>query len=639
MRPRRIFLFAMTSMVACSDPPPSSQTDSDTGSTTNASDASVGSTSTTTDVTTIDPDDTGISSSGDTDQPPAAVDDRLAYHEELGIPLGTSPADNDTIPEGSYLRYLATSANGAEVVPLTASGSRFRWSGSGSLADDVVSYDVVDAERQVVAGADVLLGIVPMTFDLEDLRDAGEVPRLHMAVGRTQTFMRPLGDFSGDGVPDLLIHTPDATFVVQLDAAGFPPLANILDGTAALRINGLGGSSDTNWIGPAGDIDGDGLADLVIDLPAADAVVVFGRAAPGVLEADGLTLDPANLVLIHDVDTGAGFGDFVAANGVGDVNGDGLDDLALGNSNHSTAEAPEGRVYVVHGRGPGVVLASDIAAGAGGFVIDSAPDSNSFGLGTWAAGDANADGYADLAIRQFGTVVETTVGAYVVFGGPGTAPVSVAGDDWGYRVYPQLGRFSPNWFPTAVQSIGDFDGDGADDLAIAAGYFDQTRVGSEGRVWIVWGKGSYEDVSLTSLEANGTGVTIDGFAEIRGNYDIPFSARHFGEDVASLGDLDGDGHADIAVYANRVRRWNPGGLTPRTYIITGRPRTEAIEIVPTIAGIGGFALVGGRDDITIDGYGSRLAAVASDRLAIMHGEGLTAINVDLVDPRALAAKR
>ncbi|MEZ4448910.1 MAG: Ig-like domain-containing protein [Nannocystaceae bacterium] len=178
-----------------------------------------------------------------------------------------------------------------------------------------------------------------------------------------------LGDVDGDGRPDLAIGAPDAKIrksaregevyvVYGRTYAGDVDLAAAAAAGDALRIRGerhlAGGCGRA--LAAAGDVDGDGLADLLIGAPALDAgasgggraYVVFGRAEGGTIELADVALGIGGFAIDGELAEG-GAGTGLAA--VGDVDGDGRIDLAIGAPRAGTRGAMSGHLAVIFGFG------------------------------------------------------------------------------------------------------------------------------------------------------------------------------------------------------------------------------------------------------------------------------------------------
>jgi len=330
----------------------------------------------------------------------------------------------------------------------------------------------------------------------------------------------------------------------------------------------------------AGDVNGDGVPDLIFgaggnDVPDQNAAyVVFGARDGGVLGVDG----PGFRILRASLFDGAG----TSVAGVGDVNGDGLDDLLIG----APGTEPQGRreagaAYVVFGkRDPEPVRLGEL--GAGGFRIDGAkgePPPPPAGTGdrtggaVAAAGDVNRDGLADLVVAAPGAdVLAPETGAvYVVFGKPGSEPVDLAAlGAGGYLIYgPARGRIGG-----IVTGLGDWTGDGRPDLAIGRPAVDARGRRDAGEVAIVPGQADVLPVQLAYESQRVSG---------------PAQRDHLGASVADAGDVNGDGRGDLLAGAPGLGRGRGS-----VYVVLGgrrsvdllRPGRRAIRIVAAQGGDG-----------------------------------------------------
>jgi hypothetical protein len=224
---------------------------------------------------------------------------------------------------------------------------------------------------------------------------------------------------NGDGIADLMIGAPGARtttdgsaegaiFVVFGKTAGFAAEIDLssLDGTNGFRIDGAAGS-----VAGAGDVNGDGIADLVS--AAGSTYVVFGTVSGFPKRIDVSSLDGANGFRIDGMNTGAW-----SNAGAGDVNGDGFADLVIG----AFLASPNGKdnagsTYVVFGTASGFPKRINVSSldGTNGFRIDGATTSARSGWSV-AGGDVNGDGVADLIIGAPGGNRSYTAKTFVVYG-------------------------------------------------------------------------------------------------------------------------------------------------------------------------------------------------------------------------------
>jgi len=319
------------------------------------------------------------------------------------------------------------------------------------------------------------------------------------------------GDVNGDGFADLIVGAryadaagnakPEAgaAYVVFGKAGGLGPaidLARVAQGQGGFVIQGEdSGDYAGISVASAGDLNGDGFDDLIVGasfaagagnakLFAGAAYVVFGKAA-----GFGAAIDLAAVAqgqggfVIHGEDAFDFAGGSVAA--VGDVNGDGIDDVAIGARTADaagTGESLVGAIYVVFGKTGGFGASVDlgtIAGGQGGFVILGEDAEDTAGGSVASAGDVNGDGFGDLIVGADGARAADNAkfragAAYVVLGkaaGFDTA-IDLAAVALGQGGFVIQGEDAFDYAGGSVASAGDLDGDGFDDLIVGAGSAD-----------------------------------------------------------------------------------------------------------------------------------------------------------------------
>jgi hypothetical protein len=284
-------------------------------------------------------------------------------------------------------------------------------------------------------------------------------------------------------------------------------------GAGGFRIDGaIAGENAGTAVAAAGDVNGDGRPDLLVGSPEASnelgaAYVVFGKASTTTVDLANLGTGGFAIVgAVADDEAGT-----AVAGAGGDVNGDGRSDVVVGSpfaDNRGRAES--GSAYVVFGKASTTTV--DLAAlGAGGFRIDGAAAGEAAGLALAAAGDANGDGRPDLAIGAPGADANGRVdsgSAYVVFGKASTATVDLAAlGGSGFRID---GATAGDLAGLSVSGPGDVNGDGRPDVLVAAPDAGNNGRFAAGSAYVIFGRSNPATVDLRAL--GGLGIRIDGAA-------------------------------------------------------------------------------------------------------------------------------
>jgi len=404
---------------------------------------------------------------------------------------------------------------------------------------------------------------------------------------RSGSSVAAAGDVNGDGIDDLIIGAPKADpddrlgagqgYVVFGRATPFPAALELsnLDGTNGFTLNGITGLTDPSGgdsagykVAGAGDVNGDGIDDIMISAVLVDpglifnagqSYVVFGRTGgfPAVLELSAL--DGTNGFTLNGVGPGNLTGFSLA--GAGDVNGDGIDDIIVATPFEDVGVLFQaGQSYVVYGRTGGFPAVLELSAldGTNGFTLDGFLDDFS-GWSVSGAGDVNGDGVDDLII---GAAWAPLAGrSYVVFGRAQGFPavLSLTSLD-GIIGFKLTGIAAEDAAGSSVSRAGDVNGDGIDDLIVGAPYADVGRRLNAGQGYVVFGRAGGFPAILGLAGLDGT----NGFA-LNGVAAWDFS----GISVSGAGDINGDGVDDVIIGAMAA---DPGGRLSagRSYVVLGR---------------------------------------------------------------------
>jgi len=407
------------------------------------------------------------------------------------------------------------------------------------------------------------------------------------------------GDINGDGIDDLVIGAPYATpsanyagssYVVFGSDQGLPSPLNLsgLNGSNGFVINGSSAYDFSgNSVSAAGDINGDGIDDLVIGAPGSTSgaaysgtsYVVFGSDQAWASTLDLPSLDGSNGFVINGVSAYDESGTSVSA--AGDINGDGIDDLIIG-----APYAGAGAGYVVFGSDQAFASTLDLSGlnGSNGFMIDGVDVGDSLGGSVSAAGDINGDGIDDVIISAIfaGTVGNYTGASYVVFGSDqawaSTLDLSGLNGSNGFVIN---GVSAGDESGTSVSAAGDINVDGFDDLIIGSSLADPNGDGS-GASYVVFGSDQAWASSLNLAGLNGTnGFVINGVS----------AGDNSGTSVSAAGDINVDGMDDLIIGAPLA---DPNGDgSGASYVVFGSDQAWASSLnLSGLNGTNGFVING-----------------------------------------------
>lgn len=366
---------------------------------------------------------------------------------------------------------------------------------------------------------------------------------IHAASGGVDTSWGTVGDYNGDGIADPLIGADrtlsgGAAYVFNGGRPGGPtslPSRTLDPGLGAGALFGFDLSS-------AGDVDGDGFADAIVGAQHGERALIYRGSATG--------LSTTGVALLGPDGAGASFGYSVAP--AGDLDSDGYADVAVGAYTTGTG-ADTGAVHVFYG-GESGIDASSRTTRLVPMVLHA-----EFGYCVASAGDVNADGAGDLVVSQSSA---SGGGNALVFLGIPSSGVSAA-------PLAPLTAPSSSLLGNAL-AAADFDGNGYADIVVA-----DEAVGSYAGVVHVFLASSGGVATVPSLSRSG----LDG------------AGASFGGRL-SVGDVDGDGFADLAVSAHTAVTVGPSSGPGRIYVYRHNGGTIlATTPSTTLSGTaGGFGL-------------------------------------------------
>jgi FG-GAP repeat protein/VCBS repeat protein len=316
-------------------------------------------------------------------------------------------------------------------------------------------------------------------------------------------------------------------------------------------------------VASAGDVNGDGYGDLILGVRELHGSVLVHFGAPG-------GIDSQLYWQVWGEQPGGHFGGSVA--GVGDVNGDGFDDVLVGARDQESGEAQEGRALLYLGSASGPAPVPD-------WSVEGGQADAALGTAVAGAGDVNGDGFDDVLVGapkfDDGERDEGRVQLHL-----GSATGLAATPAWwstGDQAFAELG--------SAVAGVGDVNADGFDDVLVGAERYD----------------GSHPDGGRASLYlGSAAGLAASPAWTAEGEQE----GASFAQSVAGAGDVNGDGFDDLLIGAP-LADGGPAG-EGRVFVYLGSPTGPAAVPDWTVNGGQAQARLGwsvaGAGDVNADGY-------------------------------------
>lgn len=337
----------------------------------------------------------------------------------------------------------------------------------------------------------------------------------------------------------------------------------------------LGGNA---WVSGITDLNGDLIPEIITgaagdddkDIDAGRIFINYGSAVGGTTT---YVTDAVTKIVIDGVNAGDLAGSSVGS--VSDLNGDGRAEILVGApAMENGASTDAGAAFVLWGlaAGGGIDLNDPFTASGKGFAIKGEAAGDNAGITLSSIGDLNGDGKAEILVGASGNdAANTDAGAVYVVWGKSTGSIvnlsSVATGSGGFRI---IGEGKHDNAGSALSSIADLNGDGKAEILIGAA-FNEDGGQDSGAAYVVFGKSTGTEIDLSNVAGGSGGFRILGQV-----------GDEIGTALSSIGDVNGDGKADILVGA---------AGSGKAYVVYGKSNTTEVLLSNVDAGIGGFSII------------------------------------------------
>ena len=479
-----------------------------------------------------DADCDGTVTEADCDDNDASLEDRRFDQDCDGVPQ-TDDCDDEDVSVGD--KALDADCDGSP----TADDCDDNDPTVGDVARDTDCDGVIDPTWSSVNG---LITAADYTF-------VGEAASDYFGIQ-----VASAGDVDGDGLADFMMAAPLNSSSAYFAGRSYLFLGASLGTTSSINLT----LADHTFIGAeendqsgfslssAGDVDGDGLDDILVgSAPVGSSGKTYLVLGASLGASRTIDLSTADYIFVGQDGERSAW----AVSSAGDVDGDGLDDILVGAERNSENGTNAGKVYLILGASLGTSGTIDLSLADYAFLGEAPEDMTAT---VASAGDVDGDGLDDILVGSFAndSVDRDSGKAYLFLG----ASLSTSGTfDLSSADYSFIGEGLFHYAGYSVSSAGDVDGDGLDDLLVGAVYNAEAGLNA-GKTYLILGAslGTPGAIDLSSADYSFIGEAEEDQA---------------GSAVASAGDVDGDGLADILVSASGNSEG--GNRAGKTYLILG----------------------------------------------------------------------